>query len=138
MKKEVIFILLFSVLMLGTANADVIIIANKNVTENSLSRTEVKDIFLGKKCKWNDNSKVNFGIVKNQDAQKVFLKNYVKKTPQQFKAYWRNMVFTGQGRKPKDFNSASDLVRYVETTDGAVGFVEAGTAIVNVKTISVQ
>ena len=138
MKHILIFLLLFPLLIMETASADILIITNKNVAEDSMTQDDIKNIFLGKKSKWHDNTKVHFVVSDNPDLNKMFLKSYVKKTPKQFKAYWKNMVFTGQGKKPKEFKSTEELLKYVETTDGAIGYVDADTTVVNVKTISVQ
>jgi hypothetical protein len=50
------------------------------------------------------------------------LKNYVGESPEEFRAQWRKLVFTGQGAMPKAFDSESALIEYVAATPGAVGY----------------
>ncbi len=138
MRLLIILLVFFSLLVTGTASADVLIITNKNVSEDSMSQDDIKNIFLGKKSKWKDKTKVHFVVSDNPDIHQTFLKSYVKKTPKQFKAYWKNMVFTGQGKKPKEFKSTEELLKYVEKTDGAIGYIDSDTTVVNVNTLSIE
>jgi ABC-type phosphate transport system substrate-binding protein len=120
-----------------TSFAEVLIIANKNVPEDSISKTEVKDIFLGKTVKWADKSNISFVILKN-DVHKAFLKEYIKRSSSQYGNYWKKMVFTGKGMKPKAFDTEKELVQYVAETKGSIGYISKGTEMMNVKTINVN
>jgi ABC-type phosphate transport system substrate-binding protein len=135
----VVIFLMLVMLCLGstTSFADVLIIANKNVSEDSISKEEVKNIFLGKTVKWLDKSSISFVILKN-DVHKDFLKEYIKRSSSQYGNYWKKMVFTGKGSKPKAFETEKDLVRYVAETKGAIGYINKGTEMMNVKTINVN
>jgi len=57
------------------------------------------------------------------DANKAFLKEFVKKSPSQFKLTWKKMMFTGKGNPPKKFKDMKSLVEFVEKTDGAIGYI---------------
>ncbi len=135
----VVFLLMLVMFFLAstTSFAEVVIIANKNVSEDSISKEAVKKIFLGKTVKWDDKSSISFVVLK-EDVHKAFLKEYIKRSTSQYKNHWKMMVFTGKGRKPRAFDTEKDLVRYVAETEGAVGYVNKGTEIMNVKTINVN
>jgi len=135
----VVIFLMLVMLCLGstTSFAEVLIIANKNVSQDSISKEEVKQIFLGKTVKWADKSKILFVILK-KDVHKDFLKEYIKRSSSQYKNYWKKMVFTGKGRKPTAFETEKELVRYVAETEGAIGYISTGTEMMNVKTINVN
>jgi ABC-type phosphate transport system substrate-binding protein len=115
---------------------DVIIICNKNVSEDELSRDMVKNIFLGKKTKWSNGNKIMFVIQKKNDVHKSFLKTYVSKTTSQFRNYWKKQVFTGKGRSPKKFHSDREIIEFVTGTKGAIGYVAAGSNTDTVKLIA--
>jgi hypothetical protein len=51
-----------------------------------------------------------------------FLKDYVRKTPFQFKNYWKKQVFTGKGRMPKAFKQIEDEINFIANTEGAISF----------------
>ena len=135
----VVIFLMLVMLCLGstTSFADVLIIANKNVSEDSISKEDVKNIFLGNTVKWKDKSSISFVILKN-DVHRAFLKEYIKRSSSQYGNYWKKMVFTGKGRQPRAFETEKELIRYVAETDGAIGYINKGTEMMNVKTINVN
>jgi len=116
--------------------ADVIVIANKNLSENSLSNSEIKEISLGKIVKWSDNTPVHF-VTLEGDIHREFLKTYLKRSTSQYKNHWRKMIFTGKGCTPKCFKTEDELVQYVSQTDGAIGYIGRKTSAQNLKILEV-
>jgi len=117
---------------------DVVVIANKNAPAGSLTREEVKNIFLAKKTQWANGEKINFVTLKDSQTHDDFLKTYLQKSSSQFQRYFRTLVFTGKGKVPKSFDSEESLVGYVAGTDGAIGYVSSGTNTGSVKVINVN
>ncbi len=138
MKKDLFLFFLLSLFLADLSLADVLIITNKDVAGQNLSKDDVKAIFLGKKVQWPNNAKIHFAISKDPDLHQAFLESYVKRSSKQYQAYWRKMVFTSQGNKPKSFESATELLEYVSNTPGAVGYIDSNTTAVNVNTITVE
>jgi len=123
----------------GVASAaDIVVIANKNAPAGSLTREEVKNIFLAKKTQWANGEKINFVTLKDSQAHDDFLKTYLQKSSSQFQRYFRTLVFTGKGKVPKSFDSEESLVGYVAGTSGAIGYVSSGTNTGSVKVINVN
>jgi hypothetical protein len=48
------------------------------------------------------------------------------------------MVFTGNGTPPKQFATQQELLEYVATTAGAIGYLDAETPVKHVTIINVQ
>lgn len=135
----IIAIIVASMVIPGLATAgDPVLICNPSVQESALSKQELKNIFLGKKTTWKDNSKAIFVIQKNAPVHKVFLKKYVDKTTSQFANYWKKRVFTGKGASPQSLPSDQEVIKFVSETSGAVGYVSSGVGLDNVKTIKVK
>ncbi len=123
---------------LRAAHADVIIICHPAVSADTLSRTEVKKIFLGKKLVWDDGQEIRFVIMKKSDAHEIFVKTYTQKTPSQFRRYWKKLVFTGKGSAPKSFHTEAELIQYVAETASAIGYVASETRPENVKILKIS
>ena len=119
---------IFSVSHAADAKDDVVIIVNKNVADKSISKKDLKDIFLNKKSKWSNGKKVIPVTLKSGDIHKSFLKNYVSKTASQFSKYWKKLVFTGKAKAPKTFKNEKEMLAYVAKTPGAIGYVSSKTA----------
>jgi len=114
---------------------ELIIIANPNVKVKSLEFKEVKNIFLGKKAKWEDGSPITLVILNDSNTHKDFLKKYVKFTPSQFDRYWKVLLYSGRGKYPKTLTAAETL-QFVAETEGAIGYVKSGNE--NVKTLTIK
>jgi len=131
-------LVLLSVFVVATvAQAEIVVIANEAVPIDSLNQNEMKDIFLGKTAKWSDKSRVRFAVLTGETHQD-FLRAYIKRTPSQYRTYWKKMVFTGKAAKPKSFKSEADLVKYVSQTDGAIGYISGKTDANGAKVLAVN
>ncbi len=138
MKKSVIYVLFILVSIPAAVQADILIIAHKDVPVATLSKRAVKEIFLGKQVQWSDHSKIRFAVVRQREVHNLFLEKYVNKTASQWKAYWKRMVFTGRGDMPLEFETAAALLDHVAKTKGAVGYIDTVVSSANVKVIIVE
>jgi len=118
--------------------ADVIIICNKDVSESSLSKSDLKNIFLGKKRAWDNGYKVTFVTLKTGDAHKYFCRNYLNKSTAQFMSHWKKMMFTGKGQMPKAFEKEQEVINFVAKTDGAISYVSANITSAQIKVLAVK
>ncbi len=127
-----------SIVCLTTASwAGVVLIANPDVQEGSLSQKDVQQIFLAKKKSLAGGS-VKIATQKNKGVHAEFLESYVKKTPSQFSSYYKKLVFTGKGKPPKAVSDDAAMLSYVASTSGALGYVSDGAANDKVKVIPVN
>ncbi|MEW6079640.1 MAG: hypothetical protein AB1724_17670 [Thermodesulfobacteriota bacterium] len=98
------------------------VIANLNVPDSALSKSELQNVYLGKKDKWSDNQKINFTELNSGPCHEAFLQQHVGRTDFQFQNYWKKQIFTGQGQPPRGFDAEADLIDYVSKTSGAIGY----------------
>ncbi|MEZ4528297.1 MAG: substrate-binding domain-containing protein [Desulfobacterales bacterium] len=113
-----------------------LVICNSSVPHDSLSSSDIQQIFLGRKTRWSDNQKISFVLIKEGDVHAEFLKTYLSRTPSQYQAFWRKMVFTGQSGLPTSFNTPEEVIKYVAGTPGAIGYVPAGLPHDKVKVVA--
>jgi hypothetical protein len=102
---------------------DVVLVANKDVRISEIRDADLRAIFTGEKTRFADGSHAVPVTLKGGPAHEVFLRNHLGENPDQFRAQWRKVVFTGQGAMPRAFASESSLLEYVAVTPGAVGYV---------------
>ncbi|MBU0992288.1 MAG: hypothetical protein KJ737_07315 [Proteobacteria bacterium] len=141
-----IMLIVFSMLFIIPSNfesaMEVLIIANNSVHTDSLSKEEIKNIFTGVMSKWPDQKNIHFATllpnVSNVDLHEAFTRKYIKKTSGQFEIFWRYQLFTGNRRMPPMCKDEQKMIEFVETTDGAIGYVSASASIQNVKIITVS
>ena len=140
MKKAAIPFLMATIILLGAvpALAEVIVIANKDVPANSIKRSELKEIYMGKKTTWTKNSKIAPALLKSGKTHNEFLKKYVGKTAAQFRSYWNNLLYTGTGTPPPSSKTEKEIVEYVSKNKGAIGYIDSETAHDGVKVMAVK
>lgn len=134
-------IVLSLVLMIAlpvTASASVVVIVNDAVSQNSLSRTDIRQIFTGHRQFWDDGSKIRVFVLDNGAPQhKAFCREQLKMFPYQLERLWNQITYSGQGEPPVRLNSQQELINAVLNTPGAIGYAEDG-AFSNAKTLEVR
>jgi ABC-type phosphate transport system substrate-binding protein len=138
--KSIISILITAIFLIPefVMAGDVTVICNKSVSNSSVSKQDLKNIYMGKKTTWNDNKKIVFVVLDNSNVNDQFLSSYINKSAAQFSSYWKEKVFTGQGTPPKSLVSDKEMIQFVTQTDGAIGYVSSGEALDNVKKLIIE
>ncbi len=138
MKAIIATLFLIFILTESAVAADYILIANESVTVHEISQKDAEQIFIGKKRTWDNGDIIVPVILNSGEAHNSFLKEVTKKSPMQFKTYWKKIVFTGKGQALKNFDSENDLVSFVKSTKGAVGYISIDTRCSGTKKISIK
>ncbi len=120
------------------SNIGIIFICHPSVPILSLSKSDIKNIFLGRKIKWNNNDDITFVILKDSNIHRYFTQTYCEKKSFQFRNYWRRQVFTGLGRIPKSFTNENKLIDYISNTKGAIGYISLQTPPKSVRIITIS
>ena len=118
--------------------ADVKIVANPSVRADSITPAELKSVFLEDRRSLSDGSHVEPVLAKGGAAHEAFLRQYVGKSDDNLRTYYRTLVFTGTGAMPKFFDSDAELMHYVARTKGAIGYVSGDFPTAGVKVLSIS
>ncbi|HYM74679.1 MAG TPA: TonB family protein [Candidatus Dormibacteraeota bacterium] len=117
--------------------AEVKIISNQSVTADTISAGELKSVFLLQKRALQDGSIVAPVVQKSGATQELFLKEYLDRNPEEVRAYYYGLVYTGKGLMPKELHSDAEVVAYVARTRGAIGYVSSAASSEGVKILAV-
>jgi ABC-type phosphate transport system substrate-binding protein len=136
--------LLYASLLLGLtmafsvrARAQVIVVANSSVSADSISKAELRDVFLGASTSVHG-SRVKPVLLKEGPTHTDFVTNYVGRAPVAFIMVWRGLVLSGQATMPKTLDTDAAVVDYVARTPGAIGYVSKGSSHDAVKVLTVN
>ncbi len=129
-------ILLFSVPSILAA--DIYLIAHRDVVDKELSNKSIERIFLGKKSRWSDDSKIIPVMLKYGELHEKFVSRMLSKDASQFSTYWKQAVFTGRGLPPKSFETSKELLEYIAKTPGAIGYAATPPKDAAIITIAIQ
>ena len=136
-KTRCLILLLSSLGSWSAAQAqDVALVANRGVQISEITNADLRAIFMGTRTRFADGFHAVPVILRGGPAHEVFLKNYIGEAPDEFRALWRKVVFTGQGSMPRAFDSEAALLEYVAATPGAVGYVSRISSEDRVKSLT--
>ena len=92
---------------------------------DTISVSDIRNIFLGKKTQWKSNQSIRFVLLTEKTTYQSFITHYVGKTLYQYRNYWRKKVFTGTGMMPIMFSEVEKSIDYVRRTKGAISYIPA-------------
>jgi hypothetical protein len=108
----------------GVATAqDVFIVTYKGAGGSQITASQLRDIFIGTRSRFDDGTRAIPVILKGGPAHEVFLHKHIGDSPDEFRTRWRKALFTGQGAMLKEFSSEAALLDYIAVTPGAIGYV---------------
>jgi len=137
MKIYGLLLALVALLVAPLKAADVQVIANPDVNVAALSVTELKDIFLGSKTAVGGDS-VEPVLRTSGPTHEAFLQAFIGKSDAALRNHFKTLVFTGKGAQPKAFASDAEVLKYVLSTKGAIGYVSASADTGSAKKIQVK
>ena len=129
-------IILVAGLASSVVHAEVAVIVNASNT-NSVASSDISRIFLGKMKSFNDGSSaVPVNLKSTLATRGEFEDKALGKSSSQVKAYWSKQLFSGKGKPPKELASDADVINFVSSTPGAIGYVEASNVNDSVRVIT--
>jgi ABC-type phosphate transport system substrate-binding protein len=102
------------------------VIVNPGVPGNSIKRDVLAGIFLKKLTRWGDGQPIS--VVEQSMGARVrasFCQEVLRETPQAVQAYWTQQMFASRLVHPPVKPSDQDVVAFVASTKGAIGYVSA-------------
>lgn len=103
------------------------VIVHPSVSETSLSVAEVSDYFLRKVTSWKDGGKtVKPVTLTDKTLSDTFARTVHHRNGLAIRKYWQRQVFTGRGTPPPEMRTVAEMLTYVSSTPGAIGYVPAG------------
>ncbi len=121
MKKYILILLFTALLEASNAFADIVVIAHQGVAK--MDAKTVGKIFTGKVISINGTNVIAVNL-KNTNVRSKFLQSFVGLDDEKYVAYWTVRKYIGKGTPPKELNSAAEVIQYVQTTPGAIGYID--------------
>ena len=115
------------------------VIANRAVKSDSLTRQQVSDLFLKKTTKWADGTAVAAVDLPDSSAvREAFSKEIHGRPASAVKSYWNKQIFSGRDLPPLEKKTDAEVVAYVRTTAGAIGYVAESAVTDGVSVVTVR
>ena len=138
--KNVISIAIFSFcLNVGYAYADSIaVITHLSTAQESINTDELSRIYLGKSKSFpSGDSATPVNQADNSKIRQRFESEVLGMGKRKLKKYWSKLMFTGKGKPPKAMDGDAELLNYIASTPGALGYISGGSLSDKVKVLMI-
>ena len=106
------------------ALGQVAVVAHKSVPVDSISKSELLDLYTGETSIWRDGEPVVvFDLKERGKTRKTFYK-FLGMASSRIKSIWLKRMLLGEADPPQSLKSEEELLRKVSTTKGAIGFLD--------------
>jgi ABC-type phosphate transport system substrate-binding protein len=112
-------------LAIGQARADIVAVVSSKSQITTLSKTQVMDIFLGKRTRFPDGSSaIPIDQAEGSAARDEFYSRLADMSPAQVKAFWSRIIFTGRGQPPKAVATGVEAKRLLIADPNTIGYID--------------
>ncbi|WP_456393511.1 hypothetical protein [Persephonella sp.] len=122
--KKSIRVLVFIICMFFSLNAhgEVVVVTGKNTPIDSISRQELKNIYLKIKTFVNGHRVIPVNLPPDSPLRKIFQKKVLQMDSEQLNIYWNEMYFHGI-EPPLVLSSEEAVKKFVKKVKGAIGYI---------------
>ncbi len=111
----------------GAAYAEVVVVVSSQNPVETLSQTELADIYLGRAQRWpGGETVVPIDQTESAPAYEEFYSEYLGRSPAQIKAHWSKLIFTGRGRPPRNVEDSEAMAELIADNPNAIGYIDSG------------
>ncbi|MBF0313855.1 MAG: hypothetical protein HQK50_06310 [Oligoflexia bacterium] len=105
---------------LALADDSIFVIAGKNSSLPQITATDLKLIYLGQKSSLAGKPIL---IGQNESIQESFYATFTDKDMTAINQLWGIVIFTGKTDPPKNLKSDSEVIKFVNDDENAIGYV---------------
>ena len=113
----------------GYVLAGTVVVAGASSGVSSLSKAEIKAVYLGKNKSLNAIDRSASGM------RAAFISKVVGKSEGQFKAYWSKKIFSGKGVPPRVVKSDLEVKQAVVGSRNTIGYIDSSQVDSSVKVV---
>jgi hypothetical protein len=106
------------------AQTSFVVVVNMTNPASSIGRSELAALFTKKEQSWRDGSPAfPVDLPADDPTREAFTVAIHGKSSQAIRAYWQQQIFSGRQVPPPERDSDEQVLAYVRSTVGAVGYV---------------
>lgn len=111
-----------SLVLLQAQAGEIVVIGNSNVPK--IDTETVQKIYTGKYISVAGVSVTPVGVKPGMSMRNRFLHDYLNQDEEKYTAYWTVRRYIGKGAPPAELPSPAEVINYVQSTPGAVGYID--------------
>lgn len=117
------FAMALSLLAVPALAGDVVVIGNSNVPK--MDSGTVLKIYTGKFISVAGVSVTPVALKQGLALRSRFLQDYLGQDDEKYDAYWTVRRYIGKGTPPAEMATSADIINYVQSTPGGIGYIDA-------------
>ncbi len=118
------------------ARAELVVVVNARLGVAAMTRNEVVNIFFGRKRQFFNGAEAQpVDMTDAHPDRERFYAALVGKDLSEVNAYWSRQVFSGRMQPPSKVNTTEDVVKWVTSHPGGIGFVDLSKADARVRVV---
>lgn len=102
--------------------AGVVVVGHANV--HKLDMPTLQRIYTGKVIEVSGVPVAPVNLRAGQPLRQRFLSDYLQQTDDAYVAYWTVRRYVGKGAPPRELSTVADIISYVQSTPGAIAYLE--------------
>lgn len=126
--------LLLTTLLLSAAHAEIVVIVNP-ANSASIDEAQIIKIFLGQSKAFSSGAEAMPVDQKPGTLREEFGNTRLKKTPAKLKSLWARQIFTGGAKPPRELANDDEVIKFVASTSGGIGYIDSAKANKTIKVI---
>jgi len=136
-----IIIIVFSLLAIlslkaGAYSEQLVIVVHKDTPIESLTKSEVIDIFMGKYTAYPNGQKALAVELTDQHTLKErFYRQLIGRSVASVNAYWARLKFAGRKRNAEVKDTQDEVIEYLRTTPLSIGYITVAKLDDNLKVV---
>ena len=91
-----------------------------------LDAVTLQKIYTGKIIEVNGNAISAVNLISGNASRSQFLAAYLGQDEEKYQAYWTVRKFIGKGSPPKELASSAEVIEFVQSQAGAIGYIDVG------------
>lgn len=132
MKSAIIMLLL----SLSTfAQADLVIVTGSNSSITSLTENEVRQLFSGLLKTIGGQRVQPLDLPGTAEPREEFYRKVMGRTSEQMRAYWTRLIFTGQGKPPREVSNIGELETLLISSAEHIGYLTESNLTGNMRVL---
>lgn len=94
-----------------------------------LDNTTIQKLFTGRIVEINGTRISVVNAAPGNAVRNRFLTTFLNQDEEKYIAYWTVRKFIGKGQPPPELDSGAAVIRFVQSTPGAIGYVDAADLV---------
>ena len=125
MNHSKLLLLIYLTILTPFVSAELVLVANPNSGIESLSKSDVINIYLGRYRRLETGSTATpIDLGEDTDDKAAFYRQLVNKNLAEINAYWSRLVFSGKTRPPMQVDHPDEALKLVASNPNALAYVE--------------